>query len=291
MFFLEHFIEEVSGMEKGEVVTHPMFRDWIGRARKWYVEKYGESHLKGTSDDGVAMLALFETPFELRFPLTLTWPARSKGLTALHFPRKVLRREDSLNFLVSPPNLERLSPEERKSLRRRVSRVVGQARALLVDTMFADVGREGGAALAGGIRISLEKGVRDVCHSGSDRHSDAVWEFNFAAEKALKAFLWQKSRPVPRTHDVRDLVRMAVGKGLAPPARSWLEQFPTGKDAVRYRYGELGVPSTRSVMTLYGVALSLSAHCARALKRTISVMDPGAVLYLRSPWDPTTEVG
>lgn len=283
-FFLEHCIIEVSGMTKKEVVRHRMFRDIVHRSRGWYIDKYGE-RLVDEQDLATGMVTLFDTPFEITFPLTVTRRARRKGVTAVHFPRSVLRSEDSLAFFICPPNLDRIDPKEKASLRRRISRTVSLARRLDLHAMQADVGRDEGAALAAGIRVSLEKGVRDVCSLDSARLSSAMWEFNFAAEKALKTFLWQKSRPVPKTHDVRTLIDQAVARGLAAPPKSWGRSFPSGLDAVRYRYGESGTPTVGEATEFYRVALRLSTHCAQEFQASAIMLKLGAVVYLRPPWD------
>ena len=284
-FFVEHFILEVSGMSKDDIFTHVMFRDMVRRSRGWYVEKYGQALLAKGSDEALGLISMYDTPFELRFPLTLAKSASRSGVTALHFPRTVLSSEDSLKFLVTPPNLRRLSRRELAATRRRISRVVALVRQLHIYVMLADVGRQDGAALAAGVGASLERGVQDLCSGTVERRSSAVWEFNFAAEKALKTYLWQKSKPVPKTHDVPTLIDQAMARGLPAPAKRWTHAFPSTEDAVRHRYGELPTPTAREVIRFYDAALRLCRHCAESFRASIAAARLGAVLYLKSPWD------
>lgn len=170
-------------------------------------------------------------------------------------------------------------------MRRKVSLVAGRLRKLHSYAMFAKVGEEDGRALATGIRTSLERGATDICSLDPDRLSSAVWELNFAAEKALKTFLWQKSRPVPRTHDVRELLAIAERRRLPRPPKAWVEWFPTGEDAVKHRYGELGIPPLQGVTELYRVTLSLAAHVAEEFEKTFSFVAPGGVVYVKGLWN------
>lgn len=286
--FLEHSIS-IQGMSKSELVRSPLFREFIRHSNNWYVERYGEKLVSQKLNNATAMVVLYDTPFELRIPLTLTKQDRDNLLTELHFPNGKIKSDNVLSFLVNPPNLSSLSTREIATIRNRISRIVGTVRKL--NNCVVTVGSEQrkDAVLSASIPVHMEKGVNDVCSMDIKRLSSAVWEFCFAVEKALKAFLCQNIASVPKIHDLSELMRLAVQNGLPVPPKIWLRTLPSSDEAIQHRYGDLPTPSLTAVTTMYGVALRASLHCAQALNRKFSIGRCGAVIYLRSPWNTITE--
>lgn len=280
-FFVEHMILEFSGTTREEFIKSTAFEAIVARSHRWYAHRYGEGVLRQEAGKTSAIVMLLDVPFELEVPLTLTKPTRRGDLVALHLPRKVLWFEDPLGFLKTPPNLERLGAKTLSQVKRRISTVAGQLRRIHTSAMFAKLGEAEGLALATGMLRSLEKGAADISSQDQARLSSAVWELNYAAEQAIKAFLWQKSRPVPKSHTVADLVSLAEKRGLPLVPRTWKGRFPEAGDAVRYRYGELGIPHIFAVAELYRVTLLTVLHAASNLARGVHIGGSGAVIYIK----------
>lgn len=53
LFFLQHCIVVISGMSKGDFVTHRGFRDMVRRSRSWYVQRFGERLVDAVGDDAI----------------------------------------------------------------------------------------------------------------------------------------------------------------------------------------------------------------------------------------------
>ena len=281
--FVEECVIEFQGISKKEFFSTGTFRDIVRRTQEWFVERYGKDLMSlrdGGRDRGIGVLSIFATPFKLRFPLTLSWWDTRRKLVAVSFTRVVLRREDSLDFLVHAPNIGQFSRSSVTQLRRRIGRIVGLTRRLSLDLEMARFRDKAHRSLAMGIRPHLEKGIEDICSGVDARLGPAVWEFYIAVEKALKTFIWQRAGKPRHIHDLNVLVESAVSSGLGPLPISWLRAFPPEKQAIALRYGQGRPPTSDEVMAAYSAALRACAHRALALERSIHVGGRGATIWL-----------
>jgi len=220
------------------------------------------------------LVVLGGAPFSLSFPLTVVRPGSHSGTRRIHFPSRLMEHEKALAFLDTKVSLRRFTKKERAQLEEDIRAVVADTRELNRALRFADVNQKG-QQLASRAMWTVRQAVESIAGGSADRRGLAVWELNLVAELCLKVFLHSREVAPRPIHVVRSLHDDAVAAGLSPFSAAKLAKFPSGRNAIRSRYGDRAVPSVANIMELYQVALSLALHAASQCKRHLSVQHDG----------------
>jgi len=105
-------------------------------------DRYGQAPLRSKDRGAPGLVLLFGTPFKLGVPLgvplTLTEQGALPDTVWVIFPTNVQPGEAVLDWIVGPPNLERLTADERSELEKDICSVA--SRSLDVNLMTADLG-------------------------------------------------------------------------------------------------------------------------------------------------------
>lgn len=280
--FVSDCIEEIKGGTKDHYWDQPWFSAIYKAVESWYVNRYGKARKGSAASAPAGLVLIFQTPFKVTIPLSYTTVEKEGETAWVHFPDKVNADEQVLDWIVSPPNLDRLRPDERSSLEQAVARIAGDIRSLHIALTTADLGASV-RRLAEGILSHLENSVESICSLEPSRLSLALWELHLAAEKSLKVFLYQQTGSVSKIHPIADLCRAAEVAGLTPVDPSVLSVLTDWKDANRHRYGEIDPPSIQQAYEVYEGVVAVAVHCARALQREITLRD-ARILIRKAPW-------
>ncbi len=250
---------------------------------KWYVHRYGRNVMQPGKSNGTGLVLIHATPYKVSIPLTLS-EVEEPGKTAwLSFPDSVRVGENPLKWLVNPPNLDALTEDERSEVLDDVEAVVGWVRSLTIGLMTATYQDESIRQLASSIDGHLSAGVNAIISTKDTNRSLAIWDLHLAAEKALKLFVLQSAKKVPKTHDLSILYKAATDDGLPPIDHDTFAALPSDQDAIRYRYLELPLPSTNTAAKAYRAATQITQHCAVNLKRKL-VINKARILIKCPPW-------
>jgi HEPN domain-containing protein len=263
-------------------------QEWFGRilaiSTRWYSKRYGKDLLKSPDHFTPAVVSVFGTPFRVSVPSLPTAPGKESGTAVVYFAREVLNHEEPLDWVVPRLDLAGHSDQVASEVRQHVRTICNLTRKMEWGLMFAVLERGKPSDQCQSVLGHFEKGVADIC---AGRHGSAVWEFHLAAEKVLKVFLAQRRiSPIPRTHDLADLIQRALENGLPPTKDFKVQLMPNDAEAIQHRYSELPEPSLPRIMEIYETALQLVGHVAGALDHhDIGQRD---VVYLRAlPWHPS----
>ena len=282
-YFVKEFVLEVEGGKKENYFEHGSFAEIYRLTKEWYLNRYGETlkHYNPMSLNGVVML--FETPFQLSIPLTLSEVEVPGESVWVCFPITIHPKEDVLSWLIKPPNLKNLSADECRLLEAMIREVAIKTRSLHNDLMTADFSSNEVKKLAESVLAHISKSVEDICSLVDARLSIAAWEVYFAVEKTIKLFLYQKAGKAKHIHPLENLAQEAEQHGLPPLDRQLLSALPDTKDAMRHRYNELMPPTPNAAVSMYLNALEIALHCARSLERKI-VYNNVRFLMKMPPW-------
>lgn len=165
-----------------------------------------------------------------------------------------------------PPKLTELSEAQLEQVNSSAAVTVELVRR--ISNGFLTVGNQSQRALqhAALVLPYLKSAAQSILQPDRRGFSTAIWEANFAAENAIKCHLQQTRTPkIPNVHDVRQLALLAVGLHRPSELDVAISVMPSGTDAVKYRYGELGDVSLTYAMKGYQASLVICRHYANAI--------------------------
>lgn len=280
---VDHCIVRIEGDTKDNYFKKPWFSVIYRETKRWYKERYGQALSDSQSDVVYGFVLIFDTPFELAIPLGVREEDEPGETFWLCLPTSVMPGERVLDWIITPPNLERLVPSEHEALVRNIVRVAEHLRAIRVNLMTADYPNRPSRKLSEGIIPHLERGAKDIVRNPRERTSLAIWEFHLAAERAMKVYLWQRGIEPPNTHDLDQLNRLSGSGGDTVVPTNLVSKLPSGTTAIRHRYGEADPPDLESTIDIYTAAMQLIGNYARGLTRRFT-FDNARFLLKVPPW-------
>ena len=267
MFVVDHCIESVEGDLKDDYITKPWFGSILAASIDWYKKVYGAALTSCIEQDGhLAVVIVRHVPTALRVPLRLASPVAEDNTFWITLAAKVFPNENPLEWLVSPPKLTELSSEQLAEVRSSVDFTAGSIRRISNGLLMVERVLERARQHAALVLPYLEAAAQSIVRFENGGFSNAIWEANFAAENVLKLHLLKAGvQKIPNIHDVRVLDSLVLEPYRAEELRQSIGDMPTGKEAVQYRYGEIGDVSLHDAMKVYRASLSICRHYANAV--------------------------
>jgi HEPN domain-containing protein len=279
-FFVDHLVLGIEGDSKEGYLAKPWFAYIFRPVQDWYKNRYGEAQVHperamAGADKHHGALYL------VRVPLTIAKP-QGDGTCWVTFAKDVLPGEDPASWVVDGPSLTHMRPRQLASLQRNASATATWIRGIANHLLTADM-KEATKTMANSVLRHLDKGASDMCVHGQEAASLSVWELHMACEKAMKAYLSQQGFSSPKTHDLRELNK------LAPAMHDWSEvsaaltRFPSEQRVMQWRYHERPAPTGSDLWRFYGVALQIcTVYTARMTRK--HVFNNFSVQLRRPPW-------
>ncbi|MGO4393409.1 hypothetical protein AB4Z46_18805 [Variovorax sp. M-6] len=265
-FIVEHCIVEISGESKDKYLTKPWFGALLAAVIDWYRKVYGEAMKSRPAQSHTAVVAIRSTPTALDVPLTVSTPIAEDNTFWITFAASVLPGENPLDWLVRPPKLSELSEEQLKQATSSATSTSELVRRISNGLMT--IGNQSARALkhASLVLPHLQAAAQNILQPNRNGFSSAIWEANFATENAIKCHLLLAGvSKVPSVHDVRQLDSLAADSHRSAELEVAVSVMPSGKDAVKHRYGELGDAPMSHAMEAYRASLVVCRHYANAI--------------------------
>lgn len=281
MLIVEHCILEIKGDTKDDYLNKAWFGSLFRAVNKWYEKRYGNALQQRKLSTVSAVISAFGTPFRAEVPLVVNEPPLPNKTFWLSFPITVPPSEEHMAWIVNPPNFDSSTSGERDTVSSALIEAAAHLRATHVNLMTADHETERTRSLAQGILPHLEKGALDIARAEANSRSIAVWELNFACEKAIKTFLRQQHVDPPNTHDIHRLHRLVTDRFGANEMDGAVVMLPSEKVAVKHRYAEIPSPSIADTLSIYRAALSIANGYSHKLSRKYTFNN--AKFHLKMP--------
>lgn len=295
IMFVDDVVISISGDEKGkstDYVAKPWFAVIYHYVEKWYQEQYGAAFKRDESGIAIGTAFVRDLPIELRVPLTRMRVETPNETSWLCFPIEVETDENPLDWLVSPPNLERLESNEKSDLIAQATAVATELRALQLNLMGMEPSDSEVRGLLDGVLAEFESCAQNILRNDTSGRGSALWSLQMATERILKAFAKHKNGSFKEIHNLFILYD-DVAVHLSGIKRDLLKKLPRDKQAITDRYGLGGTPTLSELKDAYRSALELSAAISRLFKRKIS-LGGSRFLLKRPPWltlPPTQKTG
>jgi hypothetical protein len=270
--FVEHCVVEVS-TDGGRTRTKPeaegnfLHEPWFGRiytaVETWYRTRYGNAldNPAGRTINGVVLV--FQTPFRIRIPTTVTTTGKPGETIWLMFPDNILEHEDALRWIDNPPNLEPMSLAQRQEVRETVIVVASTLRRIRVLLMGATGRERRFQGFYQGVVLHLESAAELLLRAKGETTQKAYWELQMACESVFKALLLQKTGSFPETHDLFCLFDRAVVHGLSID-RKRLGSIPRWQEMANLRYAQGTRTNVAECYECYRTVLDIIAGVAEA---------------------------
>lgn len=280
-FFVDNLVLEISGGTKENYLLQPWFASIFRPIQDWYKKRYGEArvHPRRALTGAVKHHgALYKT----RVPTTVARP-QGDGTCWLTFAKDILPGEDPATWVVNGPPLDQMKPKQADAFRASAAATAVSLRSIANDLMTADL--EVGPARNGAKSVlkHLDKAASDMCEVDEESLTLAVWELQLANEKVIKTYLTQEGIAYPKTHDLRDLNKLAPAKHDWSAIAAGLTGFPSERRVMAWRYQEKAAPTVSDLWRYYGVTLQICSVYAARMGRTYALKN-AAFLLKRPPW-------
>lgn len=282
VIFVEDFVLEVSGDDKTNYPAKPWFAILYHYVDEWYREQYGAAFKADKSGFAIGVVLVREIPVEVQVPLTRLRVETPGESSWVFFPVEVEKDEEPLEWLVSPPTLERLLADEKSKLGARTVTVASSLRSLQMNLMGIEPRDEQVTGLLDGVLAEFETSARNILRNDTSGRGSALWALQMATERILKAFAKHKMNSFREIHNLFELFD-DMAEYLSGINRDLLKKLPRDKQAVTDRYGLGGTPSLPEMIDAYNSALELSVGISRLFKRKLSI-GGGGLLLKRPPW-------
>jgi len=281
--FVKACIVDAKGVSLEKPLTQPWFARLHGMVERWYRCRYGERGLRAVDWTGLGVVLIFSTAFRVKVPLTLLEPADRDDRAWVCFAASIHDGEKPLTWIVDPPDLAQMTPDEIGDLEATVCGIAVTTRLIAVDLMSAERPTPDVAAMLGGIRSQLDSAVEHLCSEQATNRGLAIWELHLATEMALKALLFERTGEAKRTHDLISLHAAACAAGMHQLPPDVLGLLLSAGEAIRYRYGENGEPCVRWAFEHYRNTLRAVACVVAAHRRNLVFRDSRFLIQV-PPW-------
>jgi hypothetical protein len=278
ILFLEHGIQEVTGVSMENPYDQEWFAAIVIAIRKWYMDRYGPAAFEPERNTLAGIVTLHGTPVRLEVPATVSQVEVEGESFWMIFADSVHESEEITSFFTSRPNLNVLEPSEMTDLERRVAEVVACNRTIHLGFMFASGLPDEARELLAGIWGHIDKAVSDILKLKSADAAVGSWELHLALEKLFKVYLQQNGQK-PHGHDLHKLYDDAKPFGLEVP-KALLDALPHWRKSNAYRYNEAAIEVADAV-ALYTTVLQVSRIVASSLKYEIGAKN--AAFLLKKP--------
>lgn len=282
LLFVEHCVIEVEGDDRKRPLGKRWFKAIYEIVAKWYDDRYAAA-MGQMENSAPGLISIFNTLFQITIPLTLIEPAKPHTVWVT-FPKEVLSGEHVLEWLVNPPNLERMSTQELSRLTNNIVDVATATRSIRINVMTATDPCKDFQLLIGSIPLHIDRSIEDVLKRDDSSTGLAVWEMHLAVEKSLKLLIRQQGTMHRNTHDLLELSELAIELLSLNIDIDALRKLPSHQEAIQARYGEGRVRSLQEMLQNYETVLNMTAYLTKALKREY-VFD-NARFLIRSPVHP-----
>lgn len=282
IIFINDLVLEIRGDTKEDFETKPWFKVLYHHIDEWYRERYGPAFDNEATNIALGVTLVRKLPVELRIPLTRTKAEVSGQTVWLSFPIVVEDDEDVLSWLVDPPTLDKLSPNELSDLKQRIVKVATSLRIIRINMEGVSPSDAKVSGFLQGVLVEIENAARNLLRSDTSGRGTALWSLQMAAERALKAFSQHTRGTYTETHDLFRLFdEISIPNGNVE--RDLLKALPRQDSVIEGRYGMGHMPTLLEVMAAYDATIAIVSGILPLFKRRIHVGGT-KILINRAPW-------
>ena len=281
--FVTYCIVAIEGDDKDNFLEKAWFKSFYQLVSGWYSNRYGDAMKLDRDDSSLGVVLIYDTPFKMKIPLSIPGKKESAIKRWFCLPNEVLEKENVFDWIVKPPNLNKMSPEELSSLKTDLRTVANATRSIRVNLMTATLKENDLRKLSSGIPPHIEKSVRDILSLDAGRISNSIWEIHLAIEKSLKLLIRQRGHVPPNVHDLEKLCKIASDINDVFIDSDLINNLPSHQESIRHRYGEVGLVTVGQAVSHYKSALNILNNFTHALSRQF-IMKNAEVLIQVPPW-------
>ena len=276
LMFVKYFVVDVSHGDKENPVEEPWFAVIYHHVREWYEDTYGKAWSSGVEGITGAIL-IRKIPTEFRVP-NIKSKVEVEGETSwMMYPSKIDDDETPEDWLVTPPNLDRLTQDETDTLKADMLKVASCLRQISVFVNTCENPSFEFARLVNGVPDELQSAARNLLSNTVSSIQSSIWSMQMALERVLKSLSIQQRGEFRQTHDLFSLFDDLTGVSGSLDRNS-LKNFPRWKENVSSRYSLGADTQIEEAFVLYRFTLGFVRDAAELLERKIGILDGGFLL-------------
>lgn len=262
----DHGIARFEPDESTDFVVTDWFRALYKGVESWYRDRF-RAAFDQTSQKGIGAAVLIRgTPFALRIPTSRIRPAEPGKTIWVSLPDHVEADDVVTDWLVKPPNLERLEALVSAQLETDIREIAGALRFIRTNLMGVADDDDALAGFLHGVVTHLQRAAELILAADGDDVQKAWWELQMTIESALKGLLLQKAGAYPFTHKLNELFDAAEPAGLGFDQRRF-DGWPGQKEMSALRYAQGTRRDVASAFEAYRLTLALAAAAVNAMTR------------------------
>lgn len=288
MTFVKEVITDMEGDTKDDYFEKPWFAIIHHHVTNWYKDNYGEAFAKDDSAKATGVVLIRGSAFEVSVPL-VRHRVEVEGETMwVLFPSEVDADEKPLDWLKSPPDLNRLDTLNHKKLLKDVTFVGNGLRTLRIKLMTVKASDPRISSLLDGVLAAFESAAASILRSDDSARGDALWSLQMALEKVLNAFALQKKGNSKQGHNLYILFD-DISAFCDARKRHLLKKMPPhdlgiSDGIIQYRYGLPDKPNIIYVVEAYKAALQLACSVSEYFDREYNLGKNFGLLLKKPPY-------
>jgi HEPN domain-containing protein len=279
ILFIEHFIVEIEGEDKNEFIDSLWFTALSNYTNDWYSNRYGKA-IEVDNIELKGIVFVYEHPFELSFPYTLTIDEGNKDTLSLVFLHKFRPEENWMDYFVAGPNIEGLDTISTNNLKQTVIDNIESSRYIFHNFSLIKKGLNETTKISESIQNHISTAVHKIAISSAQEFNLAVWELHLAIEKSLKVILMQIKGCYPRSHDLIKLFNLTELTNQED-IYNLICLFPRHDKVMNLRYGGSGLITVHEIENIYSISLKVIYKISGLLKKELNML--GATAYIKRP--------
>lgn len=277
---VDFFILDIKGDTKDNYLVKPWFVELCHRVGDWYARRYGEAIILPPERTLRGLLMHHSTLYQVIIPTTLKEPGEN-DTTWIKFPIEIFPNENIFEWIEPKLPIQTFTYKKRITIANAITTVATNLRIVNHDLGTASFKDKKTRTLADSILRHFEKAAFDASSHDRNNSSLAIWELNMACEKTIKAYLFQKNIPYPKTHNLRDLHKLADVDDSWHEEKKAIVAIPNERKVIAWRYEECPPPTQKEIMRIYLACLTLCRLYANRMQRKL-VFRNGSI-QIRNP--------
>ena len=265
---VDFFIVDIKGDTKDNYLVKPWFVELCHCVADWYEKRYGEKQIQSPEHALRGLVMHHSTLYQLTIPITLKTPGE-RNTTWIKFPIEVFPSENIFDWIVPNLPVETFTSKKRTNFAKQISIVASYLRVINNDLGSASFIDKKTRSLANSVLRHFEKAALDASSHDRSNSSLAIWELTLACEKTIKTYLIQKNIPYPKTHNLRDLHKLADVDSSWHEEKKAISAIPNEDKVIAWRYEEYPPPTQKEIMRIYLACLTLCCLYAGRMQRKL----------------------
>lgn len=262
-------------------VTEPWFRALYKGAKHWYAEHYGKKALTAKGNPPLRGVTLIrDTPFLVKVPMHRTEIVEEGRKAWMYFEEGVGKGEDPVDWLIDPPNLDKMEKSQRDADIQRLTTVCEHLRGINFRLLGAGTD-DVSAGFRRALRSYLESAAERIRVADPSDFGPAWSDLQLAIENGVKLAHQTVFGSYKQKHNLRNRLDELRPHGVVFDL-SRLDDWPIYDEISDLRYAQAPAGGIATLFAAYQLCLEVVLAALAVIKPPLG--SGSGFLLTPAPW-------